>query len=871
MTTIAPSRKQTLRLLCAVALAAFGLAATLVVVAVPAFAQTAATRITVDGNSTDWVGRPPLLVDRTGDSERGALDFTKGYAFLNDNALYFLIEVTDPSASFKQFDIHIVADSRELSIVIHPGSANGNVLDASADFESLGPTMYSSFAFGPCLEGRVDLRDIGSPERVWITSANAMIGTCCSYPQWRPADQWEPGLVPRVQEADSGGEQGLQYALGSVPVIEQQFDIAEVRGEEPNSMVLSPDGRLAYVVCVETDNIFVIDVGTNQVVQAASLWPAAEWELGPGATTIAITPDGRDLVIGATNDESLLIVDAASLVVTRRVALLGQPCDVAVSSDGTVAYVAMSSPGTFMTFVDLASGSVTNQMPATAGVEEAHALALSPNGRQVCVAAARALAILDASTGRLVGSISYPAGWIMDVAVSPDGGRAYVSDAANGRVHVIDITRRRIASTFAVPLAEGLAVSADGSRLYVTTFGFQGNASHNLVMLDADSGDLLRSGDYIHPALYSRVISDINTPTLSSDGRTLYLPSVDADGVLVVEAQTLEARGLILVNALAEFLPWRSILSPNQPFLYVASRLRVPTTVAIVDSRTHELVGEIVADATSGHQRSFGLDITPDGNTLLVLSSADHCLLIADAQARRFVASLQIPDAELLTQVVVSSTGGLAYVLDIAGTVHLVDLTSRRVIGRVTTGVNEAMTMKLWADRQRLYLAGSHGYAVVDVTKRKLVHSFDFGSAGEFVTATRGIAFLPGQSAYAITDHFGLHLYNAETGAEIRYLRLDQIAGPVKGLTADIVVTPNGRTAYLALWDEEAILAFDTGTWQVTARVDTGRMPFSGATPRWLSLDPGRSSLYVVCEEGDRVVVVDTESCEVVGVVRLDE
>jgi YVTN family beta-propeller protein len=634
-------------------------------------------------------------------------------------------------------------------------------------------------------------------------------------------------------------------------------------------MVLSPDGRLAYVVCVETDNIFVIDVATSQIVQAASLWPAAAWELGPGVNAIAIAPDGRKLVVAATNDESILVVDAASLAVTRRVPVEGQPCGVAVSLDGTKAYIATSSPGTFVTFVDLTSGSIAKRISATDGIGEAYALALSPDGKEIFVAAATALAIVNASTGRVVGSVAYPAGWIQKIAVAPDGGRVYISDLTNGKVHAIDVAQRRLASSFDVQLAEGLAVSDDRNRLYVTTFGFQGTASYNVAMLDAQSGAVLASAAYEHPA--GGGVSDINTPTLSSDGRTLFLPSVDADGVLIVDADTLAARGMILLNALAEFRPWRSVLSPDGRFLYVASKLRVPTTVDVIDTQTCEVVGVIVAGPTSGHRKSSGLDVSPDGKRLWVLSGDDRCLLAADATARTFVDSVTIPEAEYLTQVVVDPAGALAYVLDIAGSVYVVDLPGRRVVATIPTGVEQAMTMKLWPDRHRLYLAGSLSYAVVDTMSRRVAHTSAFGAAGEFVTTTRGIAFLPGQSAYVISDHFGVHLYDAATDKEMRYLKLIQLAGPIHPLTADIIVSPDEQRAYFALWDEEAVLVVNPTTWQVVAAVDTGRMPFSGATPRWLSLDAAQDQLYVVCEEGDRVVVIDTTTLGVTGVVRLDE
>ncbi len=69
------------------------------------------TRISVDGLSDDWVGRAVIEGDPAGDSEAGFLDLTNGFAFVNEHALYLLVETVDRNAPFEQFEIYLRAGS----------------------------------------------------------------------------------------------------------------------------------------------------------------------------------------------------------------------------------------------------------------------------------------------------------------------------------------------------------------------------------------------------------------------------------------------------------------------------------------------------------------------------------------------------------------------------------------------------------------------------------------------------------------------------------------------------------------------------------------------------------------------------------------
>jgi len=668
------------------------------------------------------------------------------------------------------------------------------------------------------------------------------------------------------------------YAPGSIPVIEQTYDIATTRGEEPWDMALSPDDTRAYVTGSETDNLFVIDLETRQIIDIVDLWPAAEYPLGPAPRSIDITPDGSRLVLGAVNDRSVLLFDTETHSVIKRLALGSAPTDVAISPKGTFAYVPLHGSDTLITVVDMVAEEILTTIDVNSICPDPFpgaftSVAFSPDGSRAYVADNGGLVVIDATTHSVIDRVRMPFGDTKDMAISADGTAAFVTSIDPGWVSAVDLVNGRLTATHYIFLANGVEISADGNLIYVTTFGFMEHAPYNVMILDAHTGEQILGMKYKHPAPYGRQISDIKSPTLSHDGETLYLPTIDGDGLVIADPDTLEAEGIILLNALAQILPSISVISPDGTYLYVTGRARSPNTVSVIDLSKYELAGEITVDESTQRCKSpgKGLDISPDGSKIYMLSHGDKYLMIADTETRVIEEIMKLPEASFLSQIAVHPEEDIAYIVDEDGIVFVVDLLNLEVINTIPTEIPNVAAIKLAPDAGRAYITGDYGYAVLNLVTETLVTSVKYGREGEWSSCARAIAFLPNQSQYMISDHHGIYLYDMQSDEELRYIDLMEIAYPILALTPDITVTLDEKTAYLAEWDEKAVVALDPITWEIKALIDTGRMPFSCLTPRWLTFNPDESELYVVCEEADRVLVIDTADNEVTGVIRLDE
>ncbi|MFE5540705.1 hypothetical protein ACFQ78_33900 [Streptomyces sp. NPDC056519] len=207
--------------------------------------------------------------------------------------------------------------------------------------------------------------------------------------------------------------------------------------------------QLAYVVNTSSDNVSVIDTATNTVSTTIPLGN------GAGPTSVAVTPDGSSAYVADFQANNVSVIDTATNTVSSTIGTGAGtgPAGVAVTPDGTKAFVADS----------LSDG----------------------------------VSVIDTATNTIVATIPVPSGSApFQPVVAPDGSRVFVSlrsGGTQGDVAVIDTGTNTLVDVIgAVTAAYGLAVSPDGSRLYVAGFTDQSN---DVFVVDAVTGIVLTTID----------------------------------------------------------------------------------------------------------------------------------------------------------------------------------------------------------------------------------------------------------------------------------------------------------------------------------------------------------------------------------------
>ena len=253
----------------------------------------------------------------------------------------------------------------------------------------------------------------------------------------------------------------------------------------PTGVAVTPDRSRAYVTDAST-SVWVVDTGSNSVI--------AKIAAGSDPEAIAITPDGKSAYVtsitcglllcsGANNPPQLAsveVIDTASNSLTATITIGNLPvgqtpgvllAGIAIAPDGTRAYVS-NAEGNQIWAIDTAS----NQVVATirTAVLGFVGVSISPDGSRLYAASVgnpSVVDVIDTKADDVVTTIALP-GFDAPtrIAVTPDGGRAYVTGDA-GHVWLIDTTTNATAT--AIPISDGqplldIAFTPDGTRAYIT-------------------------------------------------------------------------------------------------------------------------------------------------------------------------------------------------------------------------------------------------------------------------------------------------------------------------------------------------------------------------------------------------------------------
>jgi len=231
-------------------------------------------------------------------------------------------------------------------------------------------------------------------------------------------------------------------------------------GAQPNGVAVTPDGQRVYVSNFRDDSVSVIDAARRGVV--------ATVEVGDGPVGIAVSPDGRHAYVANRESSTVSVIDTASDAVVATLAGVGPGSNgIALTPDGSRAYVnnAFSrDPGT-LSVIDTAAGAVVDRVEVYRNPKR---IAVAPDGRTAYVANFRSwnISIVDVATNRFVTGLRV-SGRTVGAVVHPNGQYAYVTNL-DGTVEILETSNHLLTEPIQVgrqPYA--VALSGQGGEAYV--------------------------------------------------------------------------------------------------------------------------------------------------------------------------------------------------------------------------------------------------------------------------------------------------------------------------------------------------------------------------------------------------------------------
>jgi YVTN family beta-propeller protein len=268
---------------------------------------------------------------------------------------------------------------------------------------------------------------------------------------------------------------------------------------------------------------------------------------------------------------------------------------------GPLVYVTNVSSDTVSVIKLATDYETTNEIVATVKVgNEPRGIAISPDGSVAYVANFQdgTLSVLKTATNTVIDTIAVGAG-PLGVTFAPDGTKAYVVNGFDDSVSVVDTATRKVATSIPVgSQPQAIALATDGKQAYVTNYG-----GNSVTVLD------LGTNQPITTVLVGKGPDGI---AVSPDDKKVYVVNFDGGSVSVLDRASNKVTTIPV-----ELQPTKVTFSPNGLEAYVSNSVSETISV-IDTSQLKVVNSIVVVSSSSVATHPDGIVVTPGGTRLYV-------------------------------------------------------------------------------------------------------------------------------------------------------------------------------------------------------------------------------------------------------------
>jgi YVTN family beta-propeller protein len=253
----------------------------------------------------------------------------------------------------------------------------------------------------------------------------------------------------------------------SVSVIETGLrrNVATIEvGANPFGIAITPDGKYAYVTARNDNKVAVISTQTKEVAKSITV--------GLQPTGIAISPTGKFAYVANYLDSDVEVINTETMTLAP-----GEPIKVGEGpmgiefTPGGTAYV-VDEVGKEVSAIDTITKKVTG-IPLSPKSGEPAGIAISPDGTEAYVVGPGAgpISVINTGTNKVTGEIEV-AGEPQEVAFAANGKTVYVTEAKSPQVQTINVETGKVSgSPIALPgeFPTGIALTPDRSPVAAFT------------------------------------------------------------------------------------------------------------------------------------------------------------------------------------------------------------------------------------------------------------------------------------------------------------------------------------------------------------------------------------------------------------------
>lgn len=331
---------------------------------------------------------------------------------------------------------------------------------------------------------------------------------------FRETDTPEPGLI-RKNDGTVWlvNPDGTSFPIGPQSLLGSGQIVVPIGGT--NGIAISPDGKTVYAVITTPDGFLVpIDV--------RSLFPGASIPVGNGPEGVAITPDGTKAYVCNTEDGTVTPIDLTTQTPGDPIDLAtSTPSLIAITPDGAKAYV--TNADGHLSVIDTGTDTVSATISVSSSL---YGIAITPDGKTVYVSNNETTVVfpVDVATG-IPGSPITVGGRPIAMAITADGKTMWVANFADGTVVAVALPSHVVGAPISIGDGpEGLVLSVDERTLYVSAS--EDNAVTPVDIQSATAGDDIAT------------VAGPEYLVVTPDGKFLFATLPGGTGVQVLNAAT---------------------------------------------------------------------------------------------------------------------------------------------------------------------------------------------------------------------------------------------------------------------------------------------------------------------------------------------
>jgi len=531
--------------------------------------------------------------------------------------------------------------------------------------------------------------------------------------------------------------------IGSIPV-----------GNCPTTLTLSPDGTRLYVVETGAGRVGVVDVShiTTSGMQPPEI---ADVFIGGYPQGAAVAPDGNHVWVTDSRNNVIDIIDSNPTdgsiynTVVNSFPVQTNPQIVAFSPDGSKAYITCASQNT----VDVIDAVNTDNLPP-------HSSQFPP-GQAISI------------------PLQLPGQSLEDVVVSADGTKVLVTvlgQSAGGYLAVIDTSNNNSVSMITVGSGPfWVTYNSDASRVYVTNHNDNNVSVLNPNNSFAPVGPPLPVGNGpFGVATRPASASGTGGSFVPAFG---YVSNSAAGTVAMFDVKS----NTVLANIAVGPNPLGVAITPDGASLYVD--LQGSNQVAVIDTNQRLVLTYIPVG-----MQPTGIALAPNGARAYVTNRADNTVSVIDTATNTVVTTL--PAGQTPVFLSVSPDGSLLYVANHAvmnaGSLSIYDLAGDGLAGTIF-GLGQPYDIRFSPDSSTVYVANGLGVlSVINAATEALINSVPVTGNYVAVAPDGNRLYVTGTNG----SSSGVFVLDAHTFAQLAFI-------PVNTGVAEIVVTPDGSTAYV--------------------------------------------------------------------------